>query len=64
MSDTPNPGETTRAARWASTMAGYSGLIRLAHADSSARIGPPPEIAPPPARAGFEPLGRVEREMA
>jgi dGTPase len=62
MSDTPNPGETTRAARWASTMAGYSGLIRLAHADSSARIGPPPEGGPLPDRAGFEPLGRVERE--
>src|SRR5580693_2663049 len=62
MSDTPNPGETTRAARWASTMAGYSGLIRLAHADSSARIGPPPENGPLPARAGFEPLGRTERE--
>ena len=62
MSDTPNPGETTRAARWASTMAGYSGLIRLAHADSSARIGPPPEGGPGPAQAGFEPLGRAERE--
>ena len=29
MSDTPNPGETTRAARWAATMSGYGGEIRL-----------------------------------
>ena len=35
-------GETERSARWAATMAGYSGPVRLAHADSHARIGPAP----------------------
>ncbi len=34
-----NPSE--RNLRWASTMAGYSGPVRLAHADSSARIDGP-----------------------
>jgi dGTPase len=56
-SDTPKPGETARSARWAATMAGYAGLIRLAHADSTARIGPPPGGEPGPAA-----LGRTERE--
>jgi dGTPase len=62
MSDTPKPGETTRAARWASTMDGYSGLIRLAHADSSARLGPPPPDGPPGPTAVVEPLARAARE--
>ena len=31
-------GEPSRNERWASTMAGYSGPVRLAHADSRARI--------------------------
>jgi dGTPase len=40
MSSVPSPGETPRGARWAATMAGYSGLVRLAHPDSHARLGP------------------------
>ncbi len=32
-------GPTERNLRWAATMAGYSGPVRLAHADSHARIG-------------------------
>ena len=48
-------------------MSGYSGLIRLAHADSSARIGPPPEAGALEAGAvGAEtvgsPLLRADRE--
>jgi dGTPase len=38
MSHVPLDGETDRNLRWASTMAGYSGPVRLAHIDSSARI--------------------------
>ena len=41
-------------------MAGYSGPVRLAHADSRARIGPAPESAPAPA-PGAAPRGRSER---
>jgi dGTPase len=33
---------TERSVRWASTMAGYAGPVRLAHADSHARIAPGP----------------------
>ena len=62
MSGTPLPGETERSARWAATMAGYAGPVRLAHADSHARIGPaggsPPEGRAPP----VVPSGREERE--
>jgi dGTPase len=38
MSQFPPDGITERNARWASTMSGYSGPVRLAHADSAARI--------------------------
>jgi dGTPase len=38
MSQLPEGGKTDRNVRWASTMAGYSGPVRLAHADSTARI--------------------------
>src|ERR1700727_988554 len=62
MSDTPKPGETARAARWAATMSGYAGEIRLAHADSSARIGPTPEDGGPGVGSGLQPLVRVDRE--
>jgi dGTPase len=41
-------------------MAGYSGPVRLAHADSRARIGPAPESEPATAPAGT-PRGRAER---
>ena len=62
MSSTSLPGETERSARWAATMAGYAGPVRLAHADSRARIGPvggsPPEGRAQP----VVPSGREERE--
>ena len=59
--------------RWASTMAGYSGPVRLAHADSSARIDRPGSAVPGAARAtvargqrrlaaAAEPLARAARE--
>ena len=55
--------ETERSARWASTMSGYSGPVRLAHADSHARIGPPPDPATPSGRAPRSaPSGRAERQ--
>jgi dGTPase len=41
MSYVPPDGESDRNLRWASTMAGYSGPVRLAHADSQARIDRP-----------------------
>jgi dGTPase len=66
MGDTRKPGETERAARWAATMSGYSGVIRLAHADSSARIGPPTEVGSggaPVVSAPFARGGREEREQ-
>ena len=53
---------TERNVRWAATMAGYAGPVRLAHADSHARIGPAPGAA---GAEGFEPTspcGRIERE--
>jgi dGTPase len=65
MSDAPKHGETERSIRWASTMSGYSGPARLAHADSHARIGPPPDDHGPSdatAVAPFDRLARQERE--
>jgi len=59
MDGAPTAGKTERSARWAATMAGYSGPVRLAHADSSARIGPAPEAGS--AAAGAAPRGRAER---
>jgi dGTPase len=61
MSVAPHSGETTRSARWAATMEGYAGPVRLAHADSHARVGP---AAPGDDRGGAiaEPSGRTERE--
>jgi len=53
-------GNTERSARWAATMAGYSGPVRLAHADSHARIGPAPEPGPEAGPAAM-PRGRDER---
>ncbi len=45
--------------RWAATMEGYSGPVRLAHADSRARIVPPGDV---PAADPAPPCGRAERE--
>jgi len=62
MTGVPQSAATERSARWAATMAGYSGPVRLAHADSSARIG----LAREPSRADQAPAaapnGREERE--
>jgi len=62
MSDAPKHGETERSIRWASTMAGYSGPVRLAHADSHACIEPQPAERTSRPEAGIEPLAREERE--
>ncbi len=62
MSGADGPVGTERNVRWAATMAGYSGPVRLAHADSHARIGPAPGA---PATERPEPVaarGRAERE--
>jgi dGTPase len=65
MSQVQRGDPTERNMRWASTMAGYSGPVRLAHADSSARIDRPGSadfggITPP--FDGAEPLTRAARE--
>ena len=61
MSVAPHSGETARSARWAATMAGYDGPVRLAHADSHARVGPA-AASNERVAATTEPSGRVERE--
>src|SRR5271165_5757047 len=62
MSGTPKPAATERSARWAATMSGYSGPVRLAHADSHARVGPA-EGSPLAERARpMAPRGRAERQ--
>ena len=43
-------------------MAGYSGPVRLAHADSHARIGPAPGAPPPDLPHRTDPCGRRERQ--
>jgi len=55
-------GQSSRNLRWASTMSGYAGPVRLAHADSSARIDGPGQATPGGAHGAFEPLDRVARE--
>ena len=62
MSGAPKSGETERSARWAATMAGYSGPVRLAHADSHARIAPAPRTVPAEPDPFSVPRGREERE--
>ena len=62
MSDMPKSGGTERSARWAATMAGYSGPVRLAHADSHARIAPAPGPGPADNPPATMPSGREERE--
>jgi dGTPase len=61
--------ETARNLRWASTMAGYSGPVRLAHADSAARIDRPEAPlgvggagADPPQASPLERSAREDRE--
>jgi dGTPase len=62
MSGLPTSGETARGARWAATMTGYAGPVRLAHADSHARIGPPPALHAGESLSLSQPRGRHERE--
>jgi dGTPase len=62
MEGQPKSGETERSARWAATMAGYSGPVRLAHADSHARVGPAESTAEAGSELASGPNGRVERE--
>ncbi len=62
MSSASPPGETERSARWAATMAGYAGPVRLAHADSHARIGPVGGSPPDGPARPVLPRGREERE--
>jgi dGTPase len=63
MSQFARAERSERNLRWASTMAGYSGPVRLAHADSAARVdrsdapGAPDEDLPP-----GTPLARDARE--
>src|SRR5580692_6133586 len=53
---------TERNVRWAATMAGYAGPVRLAHADSHARIGPAPGAPATERPEPVSPCGRAERE--
>jgi dGTPase len=53
---------TERNVRWAATMAGYAGPVRLAHADSHARIGPAPGAPATERPEPVSPCGRDERE--
>ncbi len=62
MSGPPLAGETPRGARWAATMAGYSGPVRLAHADSHARVQPEESAAGGGRELATVPTGRAERE--
>jgi dGTPase len=61
MSQANEERESSRNLRWAATMAGYDGPVRLAHADSSARIDGG-SGAGPGAGAPWGPLERAARE--
>jgi dGTPase len=62
MGDVSQPGVSERSLRWASTMAGYSGPVRLAHADSHARTDRGPSA--PTLEAETSPFGREAREAS
>jgi dGTPase len=63
MSHVPLDKESARTLRWASTMAGYSGPVRLAHADSLARVDRPNGTVPgEPRDSPGQPLVRAARE--
>lgn len=62
MEGRPESGETDRGARWAATMEGYSGPVRLAHADSHATVASGGAWPPPGRARAAEPCGREERE--
>jgi dGTPase len=61
MSGPQRSGETERNVRWAATMAGYSGPVRLAHADSRAGVGPVPD-SPTAGDPVASPRDRHERQ--
>jgi dGTPase len=62
MDGPPKSGKTERSARWAATMAGYAGPVRLAHADSCARVGPAPGSGHPAPAQPEVPRARSERQ--
>ena len=62
MSGAEGPVGTERNVRWAATMAGYAGPVRLAHADSHARIGPAAGASASDHPELVSPCGRAERE--
>jgi dGTPase len=63
MSHVPMDKESARTLRWASTMAGYSGPVRLAHADSLARVDRAHDRdTPEPVDTPRQPLVREARE--
>jgi dGTPase len=62
MSTAPHRGETERNQRWASTMSGYAGPVRLAHADSHARVDGAADAGAAIRDAGPQPLARPARE--
>jgi dGTPase len=62
MGQLPPDGKTDRNVRWASTMSGYSGPVRLAHADSAARIDRPGAGEPGAVDADDDTRRPLERE--
>src|SRR3984957_8724369 len=62
MSQLPRDGKTGRNLRWASTMSGYSGPVRLAHADSRARVDQPDLAVASTLESVSQPHERVGRE--
>jgi dGTPase len=62
MGQLPPVGKTERNVRWASTMSGYSGPVRLAHADSVARIDGPNTAGPGDGDALTEDSARLPLE--
>ncbi len=62
MSQVHRHDPTERNVRWASTMAGYAGPVRLAHADSSARIDRPDAPRPVGSDSGGPALGAAEAQ--
>jgi dGTPase len=61
MGEVPKLNLTERNIRWASTMAGYAGPVRVAHADSHARIARQESKG---ATTDWTPFDRTERESS
>jgi dGTPase len=62
MSDVHSANRTARNERWASTMSGYAGAVRLAHADSWARIDGPAVVRDAEDSGGALPVAVLDRE--